>query len=489
MRLRIGLLSLLSRLGKDENATVLVQFTVYLVAILGMIGLALNGGQFILVHNSLQDLADAAALAGAWQLDGTTGARTRATNAAQAMANNNPPRWYDASVGSGGSTSIGTPLFYSAISLSGDTPATGDKDAKYIKVTTAASGTLPTFLVAVGAGSNTATATAMAESTSSQCFPSSMMLCNPSEPLTGSTGDTSSFNPTAGQMFVFSTTGNTGGYSPGVFNLLDDPSGSGSDAAIEKFLSQQYGSVCFTQGTSPAQGQKTSATDNGINVRFDEQPNGNVNGVDLTPAPIVIDGISTTKQGNSCHVTSALPTTPPFDPTQYSTTCNSTGSCPLPRDPPASFISVGGSGGSQIGGGVASSDLQTYWANHHPGTLPAGVTTRWQLYQLEVAGTGNAGTWLTDALEPHAPQCLSTGGPEFIAQRRILHVAVVDCLYWGVTGNKVNNIPINTYADFFLTESTPTSGPTNGNIYTEYVSKQQINAPGSLLHRIVQLVR
>src|SRR3974377_1312900 len=95
MRLRIGLLSLLSRLGKDESATVLVQFSIYIIAIMGMIGLALDGGRFLLLNNSLQELADAAALAGAAQLDGLPDAITRADAAAQATASNNPPRWYD----------------------------------------------------------------------------------------------------------------------------------------------------------------------------------------------------------------------------------------------------------------------------------------------------------------------------------------------------------------------------------------------------------
>ena len=60
--------------------------------------------------------------------------------------------------------------------------------------------------------------------------------------------------------------------------------------------------------------------------------------------------------------------------------------------------------------------------------------------------------------------------PAITATRRVVPVAIVDCLYWGVQGNSVNKIRINTYADFFLTESTPTSGVTNGNIYTEFVT-------------------
>src|SRR5438552_2303958 len=173
MKRRMALFPLLSRLRKDEHGTVFVQFTVYLLAIMGMMGLALDGGRFILLHNSLRDMADAAALAGAKELDGkppgngVLGARDRATAAAQAMANNNPPRWFN----TGGSASIGTPVYYSAISPGGDTVATGDDDAWYIKVTTSASGIVPTFLVAVGAHSQTTQTTATAQSNYQYCAP------------------------------------------------------------------------------------------------------------------------------------------------------------------------------------------------------------------------------------------------------------------------------------------------------------------------------
>src|SRR5215471_2246487 len=110
MNSKLGFFSLLARFRKDEHGSILVQFTVYLVAIFGFIGMALDGGRYLLLHNSLQDLADAATLAGAAKLNGTSGAITAAQTAAQAMATNNPPRWYD----TGGSTTI-TTLFYSSL--------------------------------------------------------------------------------------------------------------------------------------------------------------------------------------------------------------------------------------------------------------------------------------------------------------------------------------------------------------------------------------
>ena len=106
--------------------------------------------------------------------------------------------------------------FYETLAdLDANTPAANDKDANYIRITTGSWQVAPTFLRAVGAISNSTLARAVAESGTSSCVPASMMLCNPNEPLTGSTGDTSSFNPTPGTMFVFSTNGNTS-FSPGV---------------------------------------------------------------------------------------------------------------------------------------------------------------------------------------------------------------------------------------------------------------------------------
>jgi Flp pilus assembly protein TadG len=485
MRKSFGLSLLIARLRRDERGSIMIQATLTIIVIMGMIGLVLDGGRLFIVNNDLQDLADAAALAGAAKLDGTGGARQRADVAARSLNNN--VRWSDVSAPKILSGTSGVQFYETLPDLDANKPAQTDKEANYIKVTTGSWQVAPTFLVAVGAISNNSThATAVAESDTATCVPAAMMLCNPSEPLTGSTGDTSKFNPSPGTMFVFSTTGNTGDFSPGVFNLLRDANQDNSDIAVEKLLAQQTANLCSTAGVSPVQGQKTDATQIGINVRFDQQPNGSVSGLDQTPAPIKIDGYVPRNGTNLCDGILINDT-----PTPYSNCAtDQTVSCALPRD--QSFTSVGGRGGSQIGGGVAGTDLEAYWANHHPGTLPAGVTTRWQVYQLEVAGTGGAGTWLTDEVEPHGPLCAParTAVPAKIpASRRVIPVAIVDCLYWGVQGNSANNIRISTYADFFLTEATPTSGVTKGNIYTEFVTIHRTDEAGGGLHSIVRLVR
>jgi hypothetical protein len=105
--------------------------------------------------------------------------------------------------------------------------------------------------------------------------------------------------------------------------------------------------------------------------------------------------------------------------------------------------------------------------------------TRYQAYIDEV----NAADWLTDAVEPHGPVCLPTDASG--ASRRIMSVAVVDCLYWGIAGHSMNNISLNTYANFFVINP----ADPQGNIYLEYVETHQVNDKGSGLHRVVHLVK
>jgi hypothetical protein len=108
---------------------------------------------------------------------------------------------------------------------------------------------------------------------------------------------------------------------------------------------------------------------------------------------------------------------------------------------------------------------------------------------LEAAGRGDAATWSTDAVEPHGPQCAPAGVLPGTASRRVISVAVVDCLYWGVQGNSINNIRVGTYADFFLTEATPMTGLNKGNIYTEFITTHQADDPSGGFHSFVRLVR
>src|SRR5439155_1314537 len=102
---KFGLFLSLGKLRKDERGSVILQFTFTLIGIMGFIGLVLDGGRLLMVHSDLQKLADAAALAGAAQLNGTANAITNATNAANNMGDScsgsfcNIVRWADSITG------------------------------------------------------------------------------------------------------------------------------------------------------------------------------------------------------------------------------------------------------------------------------------------------------------------------------------------------------------------------------------------------------
>src|SRR5262245_37145115 len=128
---KFGLLSSVGKFGRDERGGILLNFTVMLPAIVAFAGIVLDGSALLHLHSDLQELADASALAGAYELDGNSGARTRATAKARSLLNNNP-NW--SNVASGTTFQIADPTFYKT--LNPPTVATSDGNAFFMKVTT-----------------------------------------------------------------------------------------------------------------------------------------------------------------------------------------------------------------------------------------------------------------------------------------------------------------------------------------------------------------
>lgn len=447
------------RFIRDDAAAVMLQFTIFVAAMLGLVGLTLDGSRFVLLNNDLQDMADAAALAGAAELDGASDALTRADTAARTLLQNNP-RWSDVA-----GAKIESVTFYRQ--LNPDVVTIDPKQASFIKVTTGSWQVAPTFLAAVGVASNNATsATAVAGASFTSCVPVASFLCNPFE-TNASRGDAASFPGSLQTGMMFHLLAGTG--APGNWGPIDDPNCGSNPHCYTAFFARVSAGVCTPARVSPrpGNGAHQKITD-GINVRFD-RPQGS--GDLSTAAPIVIDGLSPTGKGNSCNRPGTV-TAPGFDPNTNYAACNQPGySCPLPRDRAFS---------NGIGGGPAAADLDTYWQNQHGANWPSGLT-RYQAYQQEVAGTGSAGTWRNASVEPHGPQCsASIAG----ASRRVMSVAIIDCNYWSVAGNSADNVLYVKYADFFITE--PAS---NGSVYAEYIQTHSVNGPGSKLYRTVKLYR
>ena len=443
--------SLLRSLRKDEEGHILIFFTILAAVILGMIGLALDGGRLFALNNELQDLADASALAGARELDGTTTAITRATDRAQNLLSNNP-RWAE-----GGSTGLQVASVQFFSSINPDTITADPLLARYIRVTTVNRSIVPTMLRAVGAKTAAQTsASAMATQGIVACNTQPMMLCNPMEPK--------DFTATPGQMFHLKPKegGGSNDFAPGDFGLVDPPGFTSSGANdVRNLLSKQSPEYCYANLVSPRTGHATGPVMDGLNVRFDRVPSGNVSGMDTSAAPNVIDAMEpqSSKGKPNCNQ---------FDPV--------VGGVKLPRD------TLTTAPGTEIGSGPNIADLNAYWQHHYganwPGDLP---TTRYAGYLRELGLNGTAPTKLAKT-EPSAPVC--TGVSSVGQLRRVLYVSIVNCEAWGVQGNSVNNVFASQYAEFFITEPSD-----DGSLYTEFVRSVTPETSGGKLHRIIQLVR
>jgi len=484
MRQRSRLSSLLAGLRKDEGVGVLIYFTVMLPVIVGMIGLALEGGQFYHLNSDLQELADAAALAGAAELDGANDAITRATTKAETLLSNDP-NW--SNVAKAGLQIVDPPTFYSAISLGGDTATTDPTKATYIKVTTVTREVKPVFLALFGAGTNDKTsASAVAGSDTVACNVQPLMLCNPYE-------GTSDFHATAGQLFRFKPKGSNGSFSPGDFGLVDPPGlNSSGSKTIRNLLAATTPNFCYVDSISPRPGQAVQDVADGINVRFDMAPNGNTSGLDQTPAPDVIRGEMPDTPQHACNFNKYGP-----DPTSPASTTYTPETGALPGD-----TDMTANGNVDIGSTMDQTAANAYWNYHHGANWPAN-TTRFQAYCNELGlgsmclGTNTPPTWAANT-EAHAPQCAPANvrnSGDY--KRRIISVAVVNCLAQNVKGNSATNLKSNKYGEFFITDPSPTSGSNAGTILGEFI---RFVTPGSCdsnstdpfcnaLHRIVQLYR
>ena len=142
---RSPFLSKLVNLVRDEKGQILLMFTIMILVIMGVLGLSLEVGRVWHLRSQLQDLADAAALAGARKLDGSPGAIANAKIAAEAV--NNQTWWSDTPI----TTRLATTGFKFYSQLNPDALTDLDENAFYIKVTTSPGGIVPAFLTAVGA--------------------------------------------------------------------------------------------------------------------------------------------------------------------------------------------------------------------------------------------------------------------------------------------------------------------------------------------------
>jgi len=254
---------------RNEGAAVAPIVAVALFGLVGAAGLAFDYARLAGLDTELQSAADQAALAAASQLDGLSGAQTRATSAAQSLIAN---RALFANDGIDRTVTVPTVAFYSIFSDAARTAATGDADSHFVQVTVGARTARYALTPVVRAlNSGSLSASAAAGVGTAICNVPPVMVCNPSEPLNNA-DELLGFSPAVGVGMKL-ITGNAD--APGNFGWLESSIGNGaSDLAAALGYNKPPGNCSPLTGVTTKTGMSASVL-SALNTRFDVFANGN----------------------------------------------------------------------------------------------------------------------------------------------------------------------------------------------------------------------
>lgn len=375
----------------NESGAVAPLFAIGLVVLVAMGGLAWDVSRGFALRGELDAAVDAAALAGATQLDGGGTAITRATTAVSGLVTNAQRLADDPETNVAAADKV-TIQFLS--SLSPRTYTTSPAAAQFIEV----DATPRSLGLVLGVFSQVANFNAVAHAVagygSAICMVPPLALCNPDEPKTNK--DTNyPFDPDTkiGRAIVMTEAGNTNP-DPGFFGFLQ-VNGSNAASVIGPAMGQNPpDSECYGSSVDTAFGNKSNA-DKYFNTRFDIFGQGGTNGLKNDPryAPSGNTMIGDTGSAGNCGPNNTSP------PSNAYPTLPGSGSVAMPID--QGLVSGMGSGVwaaasyFQRNHGFSSvaytpavpvGASTTGWAYYGP-SGGAGVTspTRYQTYRWELA--------------------------------------------------------------------------------------------------------
>lgn len=460
---------------RAEDGGVAIYSALAITVVIGVGALSLDLGRYMNLHTELQHAADAAALAGAAELNGkkaaggTLGARARAEAAAKSALFAN--RQSFATDGGAATVQVKSVEFFSELKApSSDTAATSDADAHYIKVTVV-DRSLESSLIApvLGAGRTLSTAaSAVAGMTEAVCNFPPFMICNPNEAY----GAGAPFTIVPGQMIKLNSQGGSGStWGPGMFSLLDPPVGGSTPKEVTHNLATSQPNGCYGQTVSVRPGQVASVHD-GINTRFDIYDGPfmkNQQGKsEYRPARNVTKGRANTSK-TKCDGAITIGKAFPLDSCFYTSSCDQ---------------------GNRFGN--ANWDRAGYWATNHPSSSwPAGLAanaSRYDTYRYEIDNGLIPNT--SPSGENGNPSCYSGSTPvSDDPDRRVMDVAIVNCS--GIGGNS-SNVEVVAYAKMFLVrpmlDYADDPAHTDGNLYVEMIGKLDFGVDKPL-RQLIQLYR
>jgi hypothetical protein len=484
--------ALLARLGRDERGVITVMALIATVLFVGFGGLAIDIGRMYNMHSQLQAYADHVALAAAAELDGLDGAIARATRAAQGDAGDPPLTGVQTFAVGSPYLRVLQPVFLRALppdplsqydmSDLGPYVTTEDSKARFVWVTveprTMNFAMLPIMHLVADLStpaSATLPATAVAGFTREVCNSPPLMMCNPYE-----SGGNKDFTPIIGQQILLKTQGSGSSWVPGDFGLLDSADTGGEDDCtgglggtnrIRCVLALvNPNTQCVGDRVNIRPGQATSVHA-GLNVRFDIwDPPLQTKQSDpaFAPAANVTKGMS--HPANQCALNKF--TTAPD-------------TVPLPRD---GCFEAGTCDGGRFGDGITTAELSAYWsANHGGAALPGELIggTRYDVYRYEIDHG-----MIPESTDPNGeqgtPSCAPAGVDSALRDRRVLIVAVVNCIEQGIQGNR-DDVPVVAFARMFMTE--PVGDGPEDDLYAEVLGVVRPGGNDGVLHEFPQLYR
>ncbi|TIS89305.1 pilus assembly protein TadG-related protein [Mesorhizobium sp.] len=456
----------------DQRGIALILVSVMLPAIIGFSLLAIDMSRVNNLHNDLQKAADAFALAGAAELDGSSGTWARAERAMATLVANesyfSTSGRFTLTSGQPGGTqrcnSAGNISWCFLKTIPDDNvaittanfadadPTVGEIQTRFIQVSVTPTGfaaIFPASFLSSGASNSfNVGAVAVAGFTSGVCDFTPVFMCNPYEMVNG-TNDAGGYtlaqavsNPAVHRRLIeLRKVGNGAAAGPGNFGFLEPPAGVGNGAqALAQTIATSKPIGCYNSASvSTKTGQNAGPVQDAFNVRFGIGASGShFDTPEYGPAANVRKGaIQTQGSSNQCAAMNQLSFTEP-------------GTKGLPRDATTPYL------GGRMGDG--NWDFAGYWSTNfgsaaYPSSWDTTKPTRYEVYRYEISA-GLVGTASTGG-EIGTPSA-ACQPPVATVDRRLLYGAILNCNALEAAGKDLSghstDLPVEAFGSFFLTE-------------------------------------
>ncbi|GJL94636.1 MAG: hypothetical protein DHS20C05_10410 [Hyphococcus sp.] len=515
---------------KDEKGAATIFIVIMFTFMIAFTGMIIDIGRIMNIHSQANSYVDRTTLAAAAELDGDSGAMTRAVRAAFGDGNSGPivPTGFRFSLSGDNAVSIARMVFFSAITdddqdpyarspLAGDSPVCdwtpgGGLDCSAYSLTVAEADLIAAFVMVeattetenyimfpIAAFLSPGIATeasvapqALAGFKREVCNIVPLFLCNPNEEFLGSGAPFS----TPPGVQIHGKMGEQ--YFSGNFGIIKSFDGNGASDWRNAMARVNPNTSCVSARFEAKGGSNTGPVKQGMNVRFDiyDGPM-DKDDPELVPAPNVTKGLAVATNGQNAGCTNGN------NPTLTGDTI------PFPRD--NCFTNSVGAGctdspqpGDSHRFGDGNWDRAGYWAaNHADGApQPTGYATmsRYEVYRHEIETEPGVPGLVDEASESGSPTC-SGAIPNIDprADRRVLVVAVANCVEnAGELGNN-RPIPVEEFAKVFMTEPIgiddydalyPNGEPSdNKDIYYELIGVIEPGDDDGILHEFPVLYR